>query len=111
MRISICSYTFMMRGMPGGMHFHDGSMPCPPAFWSAVFLAYSAWYSGGEGAGGPAGVQRGGMPPRSHRPFQFGYFDSSKACAPDVSMSAAANANTPIELRMIILPVTDLMTR
>src|SRR5260221_14070073 len=51
-------------------------------------------------------------PPRrglmaSHWPFQLGYFASSAARAPPiVSMSAAANANAPVELRynMSILP-------
>ena len=40
--ISIDSNTFMARGMPGGRHIHDGSVPIPPAFWSATFHSNSA---------------------------------------------------------------------
>ena len=29
--ISMRPNAFMIRGMPGGRHRHDGSMPCPPA--------------------------------------------------------------------------------
>ncbi len=92
-------YTCLAWGMPGGRQSHDGSKPCPPAFWSAVFHSKSAWYSGVSGAFCPAATQRGGIPPRSHLPFQSGYFVSSNACAPVVAMhNAAASTIAPIEL-------------
>src|SRR5258708_10331562 len=79
---SIDSNTFMARGMPGGRHIQDGSVPIPPAFWSAVFQSKIAWYSVVSGALSPARTQTGRSPGgRTHLPFQSGYFASSNACA------------------------------
>src|SRR5439155_26180135 len=90
MMISIGSNAFMIRGMPGGRHIQDGSQPCPPAFWSAVFHSKIFWYSGVSGALSPAWTQRGG-PTRSHLPFRSGYLLSSNAAAPAAVMSSAAS--------------------
>src|SRR5262249_14334524 len=103
---SIGSNTFMMRGMPGGRHIQDGSQPCPPAFWSAVFHSKIFWYSGVSGAVCPALTQRGG-PTRSHLPFRSGYLLSSNAAAPAIDMtSAASDTKATIERRycMTVLP-------
>src|SRR5262245_46535134 len=102
--ISIGSYTFMIRGMPGGRHIQDGSQPWPPAFWSAVFHSKIFWYSGVNGAVGPAWSQRGGAV-RSHLPFRSGYLLSSNAAAGAAVMTSAASATIERRYCMAFLPL------
>ena len=49
MMISIGNTTVMARGMPGGMQVKVGSLPWPPAAWSARLASNSAWYCGLSG--------------------------------------------------------------
>ncbi len=93
--ISIGSNTFMMRGMPGGRHIQEGSVPIPPDFWSATLSSKIFWYSGVSGALSPGCTQIGRKPSgRCHLPFQSGYFNSSKAKA------GAASAHRPAAASM-----------
>src|SRR5438094_599331 len=88
--------------MPGARQVWVGSVPCPPATWSARFSAWMALYSSVNGARSlsrSAGSQRG-APMRSHWPRQSGYFVSSNAKAPTQAAHAAG-----LDAQLVVLAV------
>src|SRR5215471_11690563 len=102
--------TVIARGMPGGMQVKVGSLPWPPAAWSARLASSTFWYSGVRGAccPRPSGLLESHWTPtpagRNHWPRNSGYFDSSNASAALAAVSAAASMTAPTRLRIVVLP-------